>query len=58
MVGYSVITKNVFESYVKIRDKTHEVKFKVYLYGTTLVAQQLRLCSQCRGPGFSPWSGN
>ena len=58
MVGYSVTTKNVFESYVKIRDKTHEVKFKVYLYGTTLVAQQLRLCSQCRGPGFSPWSGN
>ena len=31
MVGYSVITKNVFENYVKIRDKTHEVKFKVYL---------------------------
>ena len=23
-----------------------------------LVVQQIRLCSQCRGPGFDPWSGN
>ena len=25
---------------------------------TFLVAQWLRLCSQCRGLGFDPWSGN
>ena len=26
--------------------------------GTSLVVQCLRLCSQCRGPRFNPWSGN
>ena len=26
--------------------------------GTSLVTQWLRLCSQCGGPGFNPWSGN
>ena len=25
---------------------------------TFLVVQWLRLCSQCRGPRFDPWSGN
>ena len=25
--------------------------------GTCLVAQWLKLCSQCQGPGFDPWSG-
>ena len=28
------------------------------LMGTFLVVQWLRLCSQCRGPGFDPWSRN
>ena len=28
------------------------------LLGTSLVVQGLRLGSQCRGPGFDPWSGN
>ena len=26
--------------------------------GTSLVAQELRLCSQCMGPGFNHWSGS
>ena len=26
--------------------------------GTSLVVEWIRLCSQGRGPGFSPWSGN
>ena len=26
--------------------------------GTSWVVQWLRLSSQCRGPGFDPWSGN
>ena len=27
--------------------------------GTSLVVQGLKTsCSQCRGPGFHPWSGN
>ena len=26
--------------------------------GTSLVVQRLRLHTQCRGPGFNPWSGN
>ena len=26
--------------------------------GTSLVVQWLRLCSQCRGPRFDPWSDN
>ena len=26
--------------------------------GTSLVVQWLRLCSQCQGPAFDPWSGN
>lgn len=26
--------------------------------GTFLMAQWLRLCSQCSGPGFTPWPGN
>ena len=26
--------------------------------GTSLVVHRLRLCSQCGGPGFNPWSGN
>ena len=26
--------------------------------GTSLVTQWLRLRSQCRGPGFNPWSGS
>ena len=26
--------------------------------GTSLVAQWPRLCTQCRGPRFNPWSGN
>ena len=26
--------------------------------GTSLMVQWLTLCSQCRGAGFNPWSGN
>ena len=33
--------------------------FKEEAAGTSSVVQGLRLCgSQCRGPGFNPWSGN
>ena len=32
--------------------------FNQICQGTSLVVQWLRLCSQCRGPGFDPWSGN
>ena len=30
----------------------------IALPGASLVVQWLRLCSQGRGPGFSPWLGN
>ena len=29
-----------------------------YCGGTSLLVQWLRLYSQCRGPGFDPWTGN
>ena len=30
----------------------------VYLFWDSLVAQQLRICLQCRRHGFNPWVGN
>ena len=42
---------------------THYTSLQLLMFsqicqGTSLVVQWLRLCSQCRGPGFDPWSGN
>ena len=34
------------------------ILISVYQGGTSLVVRWLRLHSQCRGPGFDPWSGN
>ena len=40
-------------------DNSHMVLgCKEVVRGTSLTGQWLRLCSQCRGPGFNPWSGN
>ena len=33
------------------------VELSIELSGPSLVAQMLRLCLQCRRPGFSPWVG-
>ena len=34
-------------------------KLKQFRSGTSMLVQWLRLlCSQCKGPGFHPWSGN
>ena len=34
------------------------ILISIYQGGTSLVVRWLRLHSQCRGPGFDPWSGN
>ena len=34
-----------------------QIYLKKRLLGTSLVVQWLRLCSQCRGPGFDLWAG-
>ena len=35
-----------------------KIRNRISTWGTSLVVQWVRLCSQCRGPGFNPWSGN
>ena len=42
-------------SHIPCSQKTQNIKQKQQ--GTCLVVQWLRLCSQCRVPGFDPWVG-
>ena len=42
----------------KFRTQEGQEKSQGAVGGTSLAAQWLTPCSQCRGPGFHPWSGN
>ena len=50
--------KQLFPNKTGLKRKTQKQNTIKNTGGTSLIVQWLRLCSQGRGQGFNPWSGN